>query len=294
MITILFELLSKYCLEIVYEISDDLIQYSGDIDDFSSELYKGSPIKEDLKEEFVRQRLATKLESRLLHNTMEAGSHIINWKKIKVEKEYPNTPSKKCDIFLQGNTADSKLYSGRYVYNQEDKRDVWIEIKFLTPVYSTGTVNRAKIINDLLRLYYNLKDYRTNIWFTERYFILFLLCGQYGSNKMGISNFLGGDNRLLEVFFPPDLNVEMSGPLNLKECVKENINFSSFKEALDDNIKSIIEEGMDIERIYLDRKYITPIPFFKDITYENSNKALFCYILNIRGYQEPHRALINN
>jgi len=289
----LFELLSKYCLEIVYEISDDLNQHSSDLDDFSSDLYKNSPIKEDLKEEFVRQRLATKLESRLINNTMEAGSHIINWKKIKVEKEYPKAPSKKCDIFLQGNTADSKMYSGRYVYNQEDKRDIWIEIKFLTPIYSTGTTNRAKIINDLLRLYYYLKDYRTKIWFTERYFILFLLCGQYGSSKMSIPNFLGGDNRLLEVFFPPDLNVEMSGPLNLKECVEENINLSSFKDALDDKIKSIIDEGMDIERIYLDRKYITPIPFFKDITFENSNKALFCYVLNIRGYQEPHRALIN-
>jgi len=289
----LFELISKYCLEIVFEICDDLNQYSSDFDDFNSDLYKNSLIKEDLKEEFVRQKLVTKLESRLINNTIEMGSNIINWKKIKVEKEYPKAISKKCDIFLQGNTADTKMYSGRYVYNQEEKRDVWIEIKFFTPIYSTGTSNRAKIINDLLRLYYYLEDYRESIWFTERYFVLFLLCGRYGSSNMNIPNFLGGDNRLLEVFFPPDLNVEMSGPLNLKECVEENIDLSSFKDALDDEIKSIIEGGMDLERIYLDRKYITPIPFFKDITFENSNKSLFCYVLNIRGYQVPHKTIIN-
>jgi len=282
----MFDIISKFCLEIVYEISDYINYYTEDLEDFTSDRYKNSDVKEVLKEEYLRVKLFNKLQTNFENKIVKSGLQLIRWNRFLVEKEYPSNPNLFCDIFMQGNTANHNNYSARYVYEKENKKDLWIELKFFTPTNSGSAHNRGLIINDFLRLYYLLKGYRVQDWHIDRYFIIFLLCGKYKID-MNISNFFGGDNRFLELFFPNDLNITQHHVFNIKECISENLQFKNFKRGLSTDILNIIQNEITIDLMYIDRKYIIPFPFFTtDLSFSDMNRSLFGYIFRIKGYRE--------
>jgi len=243
-------------------------------------------VKEVLKEEFLRVKLFNKLQRKLENRVIQSEQQQIRWNTFLVEKEYPNHPNLSCDIFLQGNTANSSKYSARSVYEKEQKRDAWIELKFLTPTNANATSNRGSILNDFLRLYYFLKNYKEKSWHIERYFILFLLCGKYKKNR-SIERFFGGDPMFGELFFPKDLNIDQHYVFKINQCISQNLRFANFKKALNREILRELQKKYEIDLLYLNRKYITPIPFFNDkLTFLDMNKNLFGYVFQIKGYRQ--------
>ncbi len=275
---IMFEIITEVSMGILLDIINHIEIYSHDFEDFISEQYKNSEVRELLKEEYLRLVLYEKLKSKILDIFIpsKTGQHITRWFKIIPEKEYDNNPKKNCDLYLRGQVLRKR--NTTYAYKRDFKKNAWIEIKFITPINDASADTSTAFMKDLLRLLFLADDFTI----TERYLVVFILCGQYKNKKKEIRNYFLKNEVFQKLFYPTEFDVPEHMVINIEDfvaqCNNRSKNFSN-------NIKEFEEDIKKIDLIYLNRRIISPFKTFNEKPIEKYDKSLFGYIFHLEGYR---------